>query len=148
MNQERRQKLFDTYPQLFVRRLEEQDDTRRAPIRWGLEHGDGWLTLVEDACMLIQNYTNDMKQINSDHPQPEILQVKEKFGKLRIYTTHCNDFIRGVVALAELTSGNTCEECGNPGTMRRRGWMRVRCESCEEMRKQKMCDSTTDIVSV
>ena len=138
MSQERRQKLFDDYPKLFAKRNLIPDDRRRYPITWGLEHGDGWLAIVEDLCRLIQHHVDQQKKKDSSYPQIEVLQVKEKFGSLRFYTTGSDEYIDGLISMAESISGRTCESCGNPGTMRGKGWMRVRCESCEEVRTQKM----------
>lgn len=138
MSQERRQKLFDDYPKLFAKRNLTPEDRRRYPITWGLEHGDGWLTIVEELCKLIQHHIDQEQKKNPDSPQIEILQVKEKFGSMRFYTSHSDDYINGLISMAEHMSGKTCESCGNPGTMRGKGWMRVRCEPCEEIRTQKM----------
>lgn len=138
MSQERRQKLFDDYPKLFAKRNLTPDDRRRYPIIWGLEHGDGWLAIVEVLCKLIQHNVDQQKKKDSSYPQIEILQVKEKFGAMRFYTTGGDDYTAGLIAMAEYMSGRTCESCGNPGTMRGKGWMRVRCDPCEFERQQKM----------
>jgi len=44
----------------------------------------------------------------------EILQVKEKFGGLRIHVNHANDAIRGRIEAAKQESLNICEVCGQP----------------------------------
>jgi hypothetical protein len=48
----------------------------------------------------------------------EILQVKEKFGGLRIYVNHADDAIRQRIEAAEQESFHTCEICGQPGKLR------------------------------
>jgi len=66
------------------------------------------------------------------------LQVKEKFGTLRFYYSGGDDYIRGVVSMAESMSARTCEACGstdktvkaNPGN-----WVAIRCDKC---RKKKL----------
>lgn len=61
-------------------------------------------------------------------PEPFVLdQVKEKFGLLRVYYSGGDDYCRGVVAMAECMSGETCEECGRAGTITEDGWVKVRC---------------------
>jgi hypothetical protein len=54
-------------------------------------------------------------------------QVKEKFGTLRFYYTGGDDYIRGLVSMAESMSGVTCEECGKPGTSTGGGWIKTVC---------------------
>jgi len=63
------------------------------------------------------------------------LQVKEKFGTLRFYRCGGDDYIRGVVSMAESMSRHTCETCGstdktvkpNPGN-----WIAIRCDKCRK----------------
>jgi len=74
-----------------------------------------------------------------DVPEPitqvTLDQVKEKFGTLRFYYTGGDDYIRGMVSMAESMSGVICESCGNPSEVQNDGgWMRSICNSCEEKR--------------
>jgi hypothetical protein len=62
-------------------------------------------------------------------------QVKEKFGTLRFYYTGGDDYIRGMVSLAESLTGVTCESCGNVGERRGGGWVHTYCTPCEEARE-------------
>jgi hypothetical protein len=55
-------------------------------------------------------------------------QVKEKFGTLRFYYSGGDDYIRGLVSMAESMSGVTCEECGKPGTSTGGGWIKTACK--------------------
>ena len=148
MDKERRQKLFDDYPKLFAKRNKAPNDCGRYPIVWGLEHGDGWLTLVEELCKLIQHHIDQQRQKNPDFAQVEVVQVKEKFGSLRFYTTECDEYITGLISMAESISGKTCEACGNPGTARKAGWLRVRCDPCEEIRNQKIQETENAGVNI
>jgi len=59
--------------------------------------------------------------------QVVVSQVKEKFGTLRFYYDGGDEYIRGAVDLAESMTGATCEECGAPGKVSDKGWIRVRC---------------------
>ena len=66
-------------------------------------------------------------------PKPEIPQVvadqvKEKMGTLRFYYHGGDEFIRGLVAMAEDMSAVTCERCGAPGKERGGGWIRTLCD--------------------
>ncbi len=58
----------------------------------------------------------------------KIIQVKEKFGKLRIYTDCINDELRHFLSDIENRSGKICEVCGNPGKLRSGGWLLTLCE--------------------
>ena len=77
-----------------------------------------------------------LKEIVNEQPRkiPEIVhqvtvnQVKEKFGTLRFYYSGGDDYIDGLVAMAESMSAATCEECGAPGRVRHGGWLRCLCD--------------------
>ena len=56
------------------------------------------------------------------------VQVKEKFGTLRFYYSGGNEYVSGLVAMAESMSGVTCERCGTPGRLQGRGWIKTLCE--------------------
>jgi hypothetical protein len=60
-------------------------------------------------------------------PQVTLDQVKEKFGTLRFYYSGGDDYISGLVSMAESMSGITCEECGKPGTSTSGGWIKTVC---------------------
>jgi cell division ATPase FtsA len=61
-------------------------------------------------------------------PQVTLDQVKEKFGTLRFYYTGGDDYISGLVSMAESMSGVLCETCGKPGTSTRGGWIKTACK--------------------
>jgi len=67
-------------------------------------------------------------------PQVTLDQVKEKFGTLRFYYTGGDDYISGMVTMAESMSGVTCEECGKPGERVGGGWITTLCEEHAEAR--------------
>lgn len=65
-------------------------------------------------------------------------QVKEKFGGLRFYFSGGDDYIEGLVHLAECLSYKICEDCGtthNVGTTK--GWITTLCQDCYEKGKIK-----------
>ena len=49
-------------------------------------------------------------------------QVKEKFGSLRFYYHGGDEYVDGLVRMAESMSATTCEVCGNKGKIEGRGW--------------------------
>jgi hypothetical protein len=58
----------------------------------------------------------------------EIVQVKEKFGGLRIHVNLANDAMRQRIETAIQESFHTCEVCGQPGTLREGGWIKTLCD--------------------
>lgn len=64
-------------------------------------------------------------------PAYRTLQVKEKFGQLRVYLTGETQEMREKVYAYEAMSGKICEHCGAEGTFREGGWMRTLCNTCE-----------------
>ena len=88
----------------------------------------GWEHLVE--CML-SAINSHAKQSEDVHQIPILLlQIKEKFGSLRVYYQGTNDSaIEGIVKMAEQMSTRTCDVCGSPGVIRDDlGWIRSLCE--------------------
>jgi hypothetical protein len=101
---------------------------------WGFDCGDGWYNILNQLMGNIQHHI-DWKNRNSEVvPQVTLDQVKEKFGTLRFYYTGGDEYIHGLVAMAEAMSGVTCESCGNPGERRGGGWVHTYCTPCEEKR--------------
>jgi hypothetical protein len=93
----------------------------------GISCGLGWFNILNQLCQNIQSRLDW-------HPEVEqvvVEQVKEKFGGLRFYISGGDEYIQGLVRMAESISGVTCESCGNPGETRHGGWIHVYCDHCE-----------------
>lgn len=61
--------------------------------------------------------------------RPIILQIKEKFGELRVYVANGDDSVRDAILRAEGEAGRTCQFCGCRGRMRvDGGWYGTLCE--------------------
>lgn len=89
--------------------------------------GDGWLGLINDLCFVLDSHISTLPEELQD--QIHAVQIKEKFGKLRFYMNHETPYIDGAIALAELSSGHTCELCGRNGKVQNfSGWYRCLCE--------------------
>src|SRR6267142_2317798 len=57
-----------------------------------------------------------------------IMQIKEKFGKLRFYCHNSSDKLDDMIDSAEAESGRICEMCGKPGRMMvKGGWYKTVC---------------------
>lgn len=115
--------LFKKYPKLFAQKDQPKELTCMC---WGIECGDGWYWLLNNLCDFIQSYVDA-----NDCLQPEIIQIKEKFGFLRFYTTNGDEYIDGAILFAESLSHEICEECGTTkDSTHTQGWVRTLCERC------------------
>lgn len=88
-------------------------------------------------------------------PSISFTQVKEKFGLMRIYWSgngvenweevcvkvnqedreraikrHYEE-VQNAIDYVEFLSSKVCEECGQPGKVNNKGWIKVRCENCK-----------------
>lgn len=131
MLQELDNQLCEKYPKIFADRHKPMTETAMC---WGLEIGDGWYKILDSLCNQIQHYV-DWKQEQKDKygrgqgcSQVIATQVKEKFGGLRFYYEGGDDYIRGLVSMAESWAENTCETCGHPGQLKGRGWLYTACD--------------------
>ena len=74
----------------------------------------------------------ELREVPKPVPQVVVTQVKEKFGTLRFYYDGGDEYIDGLVSLAESMSACTCETCGSPGKTVGGGWLTTLCESHAE----------------
>ena len=139
MNEELDKILCEKYPKIFRDRNKSMQETCMC---WGFSHGDGWYNIIEAACRNIQNHI-DWKRKQEPYAsmtdeefdeihQPVAAQVKEKFGGLRFYVDNSDDYVRGVIAMAESMSYRTCEDCGAPGKQSGKGWIKTVCDTCNK----------------
>ncbi len=62
-----------------------------------------------------------------------VIQVKEKFGGLRFYTSGSTEQFENLIREAEDESYITCEICGDPGKLNQdRSWIKTLCPKCEK----------------
>lgn len=66
-----------------------------------------------------------------------VQQIKEKFGHLRFYYRGGDDYVHGMVQMAEKWANETCDQCGATGTRRAGGWIRTLCDEHEAQRRQR-----------
>lgn len=62
-------------------------------------------------------------------------QVKEKFGGLRIYARGYDEYVSGLLSMADAMSYITCEDCGKPGKRGGSGWVATLCDECRRRNK-------------
>lgn len=133
MKLELAQELREKYPHVF------QVEGRTPMAFFGIEVGDGWYKILDAGFSLIDihlKYNIDRASMNKKNVNPtegfRLLQVKEKFGTLRMYTAGFDDYIDGVIDMMETMSESTCEQCGNPGKSHDNGWISTLCDRCNE----------------
>lgn len=130
MNKKLSKKLFDRF-NFYKPHKSIQENL----MRFGFECGDGWYSIIWNLSEEIEKILKD-----EDIPQQaklelqdsgfEIIQVKEKFGTLRVYTNWSTSKIEDAIIRAEEESSVTCEICGEKGTLRTDGWLSTMCDSC------------------
>jgi len=125
MKQELDKLLCERYPKMMVNRNLPMQETCMC---WGFDCGDGWFNILDQLMGNIQHHIDWKNKKEEVVAQVTLDQVKEKFGTLRFYYTGGDDYIDGMVTMAESMSGVTCEECGNPGKRIGGGWVRTLCE--------------------
>lgn len=150
MRKELDEQLCAKYPLIFRDR---HGDMSQTCMVWGFECGDGWYDLIDILCHGIQHHIDSRKdsirytiKYNENLPEnsenflakprevPEeieqvyAVQVKEKFGGLRFYYYGGDEYIQGLVSMAEFMSEQICDVCGNKGTLRQGGWWATRCD--------------------
>lgn len=103
--------LCERYPLLFRDRHGAMQDTS---LCWGFACGNGWYDLIDALCAEIDRHLQACFE-EGDRFNVKIIQVKEKFGTLRCYAAGEDDFISGLIWMAEALSGVLCETCGRHG---------------------------------
>ena len=135
MNLELDKQLCEKYPKIFADRNKPMTETCMC---WGFDCGDGWFGIIDLLCGEIQNHIDWKNRDKEVVHQVVAEQVKEKFGTLRFYTRGGDDYIDGMITMAEAMSGITCETCGKPGQRYGDGWVRTLCEEHEQERQARL----------
>jgi len=118
--------LFEKYPTIFPKGR--KVDKRESLMYYGFECKDGWKELIIDTCNKILKTENGNKVW--------AVQIKEKFGRLRIYLEgRVTKKISNILFDAEKKSSKICEICGKPGILK-----------THFMRYQTLCDSCYKII--
>jgi len=136
MDQELQNQLFEKYPEIFSNRLKSPTESCMS---MGIECGNGWYDLINSICQIVESLNKNIKDRNrliAGNNETIIDfkfdQIKEKFGGLRAYYSGGNDYIRGLVSMAETISYKTCEVCGNKGKPNKGGWISTLCDGCRK----------------
>ena len=91
-----------------------------------LECGAGWNEILHALGL----------SMAAQNPEARAVQVKEKFGLLRIYAENLNrEGVRNINS-AEVASASVCERCGEPGKTRGTHWLATLCDECGNKRRR------------
>lgn len=123
MDVELEEKLKKEFPILYSR--SESDDSLFQ--YFGFECGNGWFEVIKKMSQKLEPLFKKQEQ---DGFYPAITQVKEKFGSLMVYGNNLTEEMNHVIYEAAKESQSVCENCGKPGTVRKRGYVQVLCDGC------------------
>lgn len=86
----------------------------------------GWKNVLQPIFDYVEQYNKNNKE------KIEFLQIKEKFGGLRVYTNFITKELNDLIEKAEEDASETCEYCGTTddvGTITS-GWIKTICKKC------------------
>jgi hypothetical protein len=134
MSPDKEAKLFDDFPELFRSRTE-----KGSSMCFGFACSDGWFDLIYNLCSDIDSEAK--KSGLSGDGYPDVVQVKEKFGGLRFYSS-CDESLSktmySLIDKAEAESFKICEVCGSKEsvttavTSASNWWIRSICQKCRD----------------
>ncbi len=114
MKRENLDKLYKRYPVILE--------------RCSINCGDGWFTILDVLLSELQSRADQEKD-----PQPVAMQIKEKWGELRVYIKGATDSQGILIDFARESSLRICDVCAHPGDLlKNSGFFRVRCSEHSE----------------
>jgi hypothetical protein len=123
--------------ELFAKKMEEQFPKMFAGKYGGFAVSAGWYPILEKLCANIQHHIDWKNKTSEVVPQVVVAQIKEKFGGLRFYYDGGDEYISGLVSMAESWADAVCEECGGIGKRRNGGWIRTLCDRHEAEHQER-----------
>lgn len=128
MRRELDEKLTKSFPNLYRDRF---SSILTSCLPWGYECNDGWYNILFEASEKLEKIIIQLKEDNPlEEHLPKAVQVKEKFGTLRIYLSNETEEMSEIVEEAERISAETCEQCGKLGKSNKYGWIETLCDGC------------------
>ena len=119
MSVEDNKKLVEKYPFLRIDCEERYNMLDDMPDGWRKAFGDKFCEEVYNAAVK-DNLLNKLR----------IIQIKEKFGALRVYSITYTDDLLDIFNKYEKLSATICIECGKPATKITLGWISPYCDNC------------------
>ena len=101
---------------------------------FGFEIGEGWMSLVIELLDKIQHLVDN----NPEYSGLQVIQVKEKYGSLRVYLNYYYKEIEDIISEYEEKSCYICEVCGEKGEIRNiNNWYTALCDKHYAEYKEK-----------
>ncbi len=97
-------------------------------LRWyaGFNCWEGWYPIINDMLTAMLYNHNHLDYGDA----PKVVQIKEKFGVLRVYTDPYDPYTQGIIDMAVQFSEHTCEKCGQIGEYRGdMMWKKTLCDN-------------------
>lgn len=111
------------YPELF---WGESDDGHFIGFSCGL----GWYAPIATLMSKLE-----ARRLNGERERPlKIVQLKQKFGELRIYYDGGDEKDRQLIKMCMALADTMCDICSAPGEKRGPGWIRTRCDKHVDQR--------------
>lgn len=143
MSPEKEHALVSKYPDLF--RDKDRPPTESLMV-FGCECDDGWFNILNNVCAVIAEH---IKHGGWKYEDPyRFFQIKEKYAGLRIYDNGHDDYIAGVIRMAETMSYVTCEVCGSPGQSccsQTGYWLKTLCPAHAEQYEYRLITKDDDV---
>ena len=97
----------------------------------------GWYKLIHSVSQKLEALIAKLPP--KQRKQCYVIQVKEKFARLRIYMSYPTDEMWNILSQAENDSDKVCEGCGKPGKKRWITlWMKTLCGACTKHYKERI----------
>lgn len=131
MKPELQQELYDKYPEQYKNLSYISCD-------------DGWYNIINLCCFGINQHIKNAKRQGKDI-EFWWSDQKSKFGGLRLYYEYGDEYISGVIYMAESLSYSTCCICGEKGQLcHRGGWFETFCDQCRIRNQCEIYKKPTD----
>lgn len=130
MKKELELQLVSEFPTFFA---EYGGDMRKTCMAWGCSHGDGWFDILHRLCVRLAEMDVEKKFV--------FKQIKEKFGRLTIYSSGGTKEMNRLIDTYEEMSLGVCESCGSEEDITTEGrpwWIQTLCAKCGEKVKEEL----------
>jgi hypothetical protein len=121
------EKLINDFPILYGLKTANSPYASNVPTTFSIykfEHDDGWEPIIRELSGKLEAYNQQ------SHAVVQVTQCKEKFGTLCFYVSVYTPYSQNLIREAEAKSAETCEMCGQAGTLGSKGWIRTLCDPC------------------